>query len=118
MNQYPNYQYTQFQNGQPYQAFSQPQPQGILYIINNPSELNNISNNSTLIAAFCFQEGTCYIKSTQNGMPIISSYKLVQQNQEEKQDSDKLYEILKDFEKRLKSLEEKSKRSGNLDELL
>ena len=114
-NQYNNLQYPQVQNSQQYNFF--PQPQGIMYTINNSSELNNIPLNSSTIIAICFSEGLCHIRTLQNGTPIISSYKITPYVNEEKSIDKNLMELIKDIDTRLKNLEN-SKKGGTLDEFL
>ena len=91
------------------------QPQGMLYFINNSNEINNVSMTSNIIAALCIPEETCYIKMIQNGMPVITTYKLTQPNSSS--DNRNIDDILRDFDKRLKVLET-NKKGGRLDELL
>ena len=113
-NQYPNFQYQQnFQQMQ----FS-PQPQGIAYVINNSNELNNIPLNSTTAVAFCFSEGVCHIRTTQNGTPIINSYKLSPITEDKQETNDEVLTLLKNLDQRVKLLEKNSKRSESLDGLL
>lgn len=112
-NQYPNFQYqTSFQQTQ----FS-PQPQGIAYVINSSNELNNIPLNSTTTIAFCFPEELCYIRTLQNGTPIITPYK-ISPITEDKNNNDDILTLLKKLDQRVKNLEKNSKRSESLDELL
>lgn len=71
MNQMPGYnQIQQIQN-----MF--PQPQGSVYAINSPLELGNVPTGSTgLSVAICFAENLMYIKSFQNGQPVIMAYRV------------------------------------------
>ena len=67
-SQYNNY-------GQIQQMF--PHPQGSVYSISNPSEIGLVPIGSTgLSIALCFPEELMYIKSFQNGNPIIMAYKV------------------------------------------
>lgn len=91
------------------------QPQGMLYLINNGNEVNNISMTSNIIAALCIPEETCYIKMIQNGMPVITTYKLTQPNSNS--ENRNIDDILIDLDRRLKALET-NKKGGRLDELL
>ena len=69
----PQPSYNQFQQIQ--QMF--PQPQGSVYSINNPIEIGNVPIGSTgLSVALCLSEGVMYIKSFQNGNPIIMTYRV------------------------------------------
>lgn len=64
----------------PYQQIQQmfPQPQGSVYSINGPSEIGNVPIGSTgLSVAICLQDQLMYIKSFQNGNPIIMSYRIL-----------------------------------------
>lgn len=71
------------QNGPPqfnnYQQIQQmfPQPQGSVYSINTPIDVGNVPIGSTgLSVAICFQESLMYIKSFQNGNPVIMAYRI------------------------------------------
>ena len=73
----PNYNYQQIQ-----QMF--PQPQGSVYAINTPTEIGNVPIGSTgLSVAICFNEQIMYIKSFQNGNPIIMAYRVLPYTKEE-----------------------------------
>lgn len=64
----------------PYQQIQQmfPQPQGSVYSINTPTEIGNVPIGSTgLSVAICFPEQLMYIKSFQNGNPVIMAYRVV-----------------------------------------
>lgn len=66
----PQYAYQQMQ-----QMF--PQPQGSVYSINSAAEIGNVPIGSTgLSVGICLQEGLMYIKSFQNGNPIIMPYRI------------------------------------------
>lgn len=66
-------QFGQFQQIQ--QMF--PQPQGSVYSINSPIEIGNVPIGSTgLSVALCLSENVMYIKSFQNGNPIIMTYRV------------------------------------------
>ena len=74
----------------PYQQIQQmfPQPQGSVYQINSPTEIGNVPIGSTgLSVAICFQEQIMYIKSFQNGTPIIMAYRVLPYTKEENQSS-------------------------------
>ena len=54
-----------------------PQPQGSVYSINSPIEIGNVPIGSTgLSVALCLSENVMYIKSFQNGNPIIMTYRV------------------------------------------
>lgn len=76
--QAPNF--NQFQQIQ--QMF--PQPQGSVYSINTPLEIGNVPIGGTgLSVALCVNEKLMYIKSFQNGSPVIMAYKIIPYTKEE-----------------------------------
>lgn len=69
-----------------YQQIQQmfPQPQGSVYAINTPTEIGNVPIGSTgLSVAICFNEQLMYIKSFQNGNPVIMAYRVTPYTKEE-----------------------------------
>ena len=61
-----------------------PQPQGSVYAINTPTEIGNVPIGSTgLSVAICFNEQIMYIKSFQNGNPVIMAYRVIPYTKEE-----------------------------------
>ena len=63
-----------------------PQPQGSVYAINSPLDIGNVPIGSTgLSVAICLADNLMYIKSFQNGQPIIMSYRIVPFQKEEKE---------------------------------
>jgi hypothetical protein len=61
-----------------------PQPQGSVYAINTPTEIGNVPIGSTgLSVAICFNEQLMYIKSFQNGNPVIMAYRVTPYTKEE-----------------------------------
>lgn len=99
INQLPGYsQIQQIQN-----MF--PQPQGSVYAINSPLDIGNVPIGSTgLSIAICFSENLMYIKSFQNGQPVIMSYRISPfQKEEEKTQQAATPSI----EERFSALEEK-----------
>lgn len=69
-----------------YQQIQQmfPQPQGSVYAINTPTEIGNVPIGSTgLSVAICFNEQIMYIKSFQNGNPVIMAYRVIPYTKEE-----------------------------------
>lgn len=61
-----------------------PQPQGSVYSINTPVEVGNVPIGSTgLSVAVCFPEQLMYIKSFQNGNPVIMAYRITPYAKEE-----------------------------------
>ena len=74
-SQYGNYQQIQ-------QMF--PQPQGSVYSINAPIEIGNVPIGSTgLSVAICFPESLMYIKSFQNGNPVLMAYRIAPYTKDE-----------------------------------
>lgn len=60
-----------------------PQPQGSVYAIQTAAEIGNVPIGSTgLSVAICFPEQVMYIKSFQNGNPIIMAYRVVPYSKE------------------------------------
>lgn len=114
-NQNQNYSY------QPAQYF--PQPQGNIYMLGNSSEMVNVPIGSGLSAAICLRESVMYLKTLQNGNPVILAYKLnplegnLEQNQSvangpitqqasvEGSLEQKILTILNEFDERLKKIE-------------
>lgn len=83
INQMAN-QFNQFQQIQ--QMF--PQPQGSVYSINSPIDIGNVPIGSTgLSVALCLNESLMYIKSFQNGSPVIMTYRILPHNSDSKQSS-------------------------------
>ena len=85
MNNYPN-PYGQQPAAYNYQQIQQmfPQPQGSVYAINTPTEIGNVPIGSTgLSVAICFNEQLMYIKSFQNGNPVIMAYRVTPYTKEE-----------------------------------
>ena len=109
-----------FQNFQQNQFFIQPQ--GNLYMINNSNEINSVPVGLGVSAAICLSEGIIYLKTIQNGAPMIIGYKLnsLDENTNSKVSMDantnqnsnsletKITSILNGFENRLKALEDKN----------
>ena len=61
-----------------------PQPQGSVYSINTPVEVGNVPIGSTgLSVAICLPEQLMYIKSFQNGNPVIMAYRVSPYTKEE-----------------------------------
>ena len=69
--------FNQNQNYQPYQATQYfPQPQGSIYMIANSSDVANVPVGAGLSAAICLREGIMYLKTIQNGSPMLLGYRL------------------------------------------
>lgn len=74
--------YNNYFNQQPQQIPSQfqnhlfPQPNGNVYTINSSNELSNIPVGVGLTVVLCLNEGLLYLKTIQNGNPVVWTYKL------------------------------------------
>ena len=109
--------FTQNQTYQPYQATQYfPQPQGSIYMIANSSDVANVPVGAGLSAAICLREGIIYLKTIQNGSPMLLGYKLAplesseqtnegQSTKETCETDKKVTAILEDYGKRLEALE-------------
>lgn len=107
-----------------------PQPQGSIYSISSPAELGNVPIGSTGVsAAVCFAEGLMYIKSFQNGAPVIMPYRITPYTREENissaaatekaQPAPSIEDRMGAIEKQLASLEQLLKSKGDkFDDLL
>lgn len=85
MNGYPPI-FGQTQQAHSYQQIQQmfPQPQGSVYSINTPAEVGNVPIGSTgLSVAICFPDQLMYIKSFQNGNPVLMAYRVTPYTKEE-----------------------------------
>jgi hypothetical protein len=83
-----------------------PQPQGSVYSINTPVEVRNVPIGSTgLSVAICFAENLMYIKSFQNGQPVIMAYRVSPYQREEKKIEEESAQS--DLLARLDAIEEK-----------
>lgn len=106
MNSYPPI----FNGNQPqmnYQQIQQmfPQPQGSVYSINTPSEVGNVPIGSTgLSVAICFPDQLMYIKSFQNGNPVLMAYRVTPYTKEDVP-SKETTPVLDPIEERLSKLE-------------
>lgn len=126
MNNYPpfgqNQVPAQFNSYQQIQQMF-PQPQGSVYSINTPAEVGNVPIGSTgLSIALCFPEQIMYIKSFQNGNPVIMAYRIASYTKEEPastaaEPTNPLEERLARLEEVIKKLTE-STNGGKFDGLL
>ena len=130
--------YNQNNNFQPYQATQYfPQPQGSIYMIGNSNDVANVPVGVGLSAAICLREGVIYLKTIQNGSPMLLGYRLsplensssIQESNAQNQNSNfttpisvpeptleqKILNTLENFETRLKKLEEPTKTKGGAD---
>lgn len=99
-----------------------PQPQGSVYSINSPLDIGNVPIGSTgLSVAICLAENLMYIKSFQNGQPIIMAYRVSPFQKEDKKVEEPIPEPVDDIPSRLALLEEKLNKlttGGKFDDLL
>lgn len=89
-NNYPNYPFNpqQAQQSQPQAAaptmpqFNQIQPSiflqpvGNLFSLNTASDINNVPAGANVSVGLCLSENLMYIKSFQNGAPMLLGYRL------------------------------------------
>lgn len=132
-----NYQGFQFNSPQPTQSQqgmfqSQqffPQPQGNIYLINNFLEMANVPTGVGISAALCLSEGVMYLKTMQNGQPMVVGYKISPFDKEDNTPKEQPVQQdfynpkLEEYEGRLKALEKeieelKQKTGYNLNELI
>ena len=123
--------YGQNNNFQPYQATQYfPQPQGSIYMIGSSNDVANVPVGVGLSAAICLREGLIYLKTIQNGSPMLLGYRLSPiENNSSIQDQNvqstiapvsapeqsveqRILGMLESFEERLKKLEEPMKGKG------
>ena len=130
-NSYLNY--GQGANFQPYQSAQYfPQPQGSIYMIGSSNDVANVPVGAGLSAAICLREGLIYLKTIQNGSPMLLGYRLSPLDgnniiQEQKTQSttaptqsppqestieQRILTILGDFEERLKRVEQNPRTRG------
>ena len=125
---FPSYNFNsnQYQNQQVF-----PQPQGSSYIINNSVEISNIPMGMGISVALCLSEGLMFLKTMQNGNPILMAYKITPYTQENNSttqgsqtiqqssslDLTKLEQKVNDLEQQISELK-KIKTGGRLNEQL
>lgn len=134
-NNYMNY--NQGASFQPYQATQYfPQPQGSIYMIGNSNDVANVPVGAGLSAAICLREGLIYLKTIQNGSPMLLGYRLCplegnpttqEQNAQsinpvatpvsapEPTVEQRILNMLESFDARLKKLENPEKPKGGTD---
>ena len=120
--------FNQNQNYQPYQATQYfPQPQGSIYMIANANDVANVPVGAGLSAAICLRDNVMYLKTIQNGSPMLLGYRLAPldgngadsiQEQAQSPADTKITAILEDYGKRLETLEKQitnqtTKKGGN-----
>ena len=133
-----NYQGFQFNSPQtnqmPQQSMFQsqqffPQPQGNIYLINNFLEMANVPTGVGISVALCLSEGVMYLKTMQNGQPMVVGYKISPMDKENNTSKDQTTQSninenkLDEYENRLKAIEKeiqelKQKTGYNLNELI
>lgn len=85
-----------------------PTPQGNVYFINNSLEIANIPMGTGFSAALCLSEKLLYLKTLQNGNPMLFVYNLEPyKNNEENNENDSIELILKKYDERLSDLEKR-----------
>lgn len=114
------------------------QPQGNIYMINNSSEVGIVPvGGNGLSAAICLTEGILFLKTIQNGMPMMLSYRLntldnqsntqvasintqpqkADETSKTEEQNKKILEKMQQYESRIEKLEEqlknKDKKGGN-----
>lgn len=91
-----------------------PTPQGNVYFINNSLEIANIPMGTGLSAALCLSEKLLYLKTLQNGNPMLLVYNLEPyKNNEENNENNSIELILKKYEERLSDLEKRINKVTN-----
>ena len=85
-----------------------PTPQGNVYFINNSLEIANIPMGTGFSAALCLSEKLLYLKTLQNGNPMLLVYNLEPyKNNEENNENGSIELILKKYDERLSDLEKR-----------
>lgn len=95
---------------QPQQYF--PMPQGNVYTIEQPEEVNSVPCGTGVSVALCLNKGLMYIKSIQGGSPLFWVYKISPametpsvQNQERKEETeDRVARLEQKIDKLLKEV--------------
>ena len=117
--------FNQNQTFQPYQQVTQyfPQPQGNIYMINNATDIANVPAGVGLSAAIYPRDNILYLKTIQNGNPMLLAYRLtplesgdsqspIQEQSSQQTQDKKIAEALEDFDKRLQSIEKQLYQKG------
>lgn len=109
----PNFQ--NFQSNAAQQFF--PQPQGNVYLINNFLEMANVPTGIGITIALCLSEGVMYLKTIQNGQPMVVGYKINPlENEPKEEPTDNILTRLQNIEKEIEQLKQKS--GYNLNDLI
>lgn len=107
------YNYFNQQTNNQFQSHLFPQPNGNVYTINSSSELSNIPVGIGLTVVLCMAENTLYLKSIQNGNPVVWSYSISSNDKSfdsaaaSPQPSEPQSNGLEEIEKRIAKLERK-----------
>lgn len=118
---FQNFQYNPTQNSTQFSSNFQtqqffPQPQGSVYVINNSAEISTIPMGSGISTAICMSEGLMFLKTLQNGNPILMAYKIIPYSQEQNNNSTNV--VNKESQEELETLknrvEEIEKKLSNL----
>jgi hypothetical protein len=113
---YQGFQYNPVQNSTSFGAnFSTqqffPQPQGSVYVINNSAEISTIPMGSGISTAICMSEGLMFLKTLQNGNPVLMAYKIIPYSQEQNNSSNNMDkesgEELQTLKNRVEEIEKK-----------
>ena len=96
-------------------TWSFPQPQGTVFSINQPSEVNNIPVNNGLSAIFYLPENLLYLKTYQNGDLILNAYKISPINSQTTEKESVLNNPNDNLEKVLSKLEKIEERLTTLE---
>lgn len=113
---YQGFQYNPVQNSASFgtnfstQQFF-PQPQGSVYVINNSAEISTIPMGSGISTAICMSEGLMFLKTLQNGNPVLMAYKIIPYSQEQNNSSNNMDkesgEELQTLKNRVEEIEKK-----------
>lgn len=85
------------------------QSQGAVFNINSSNEAQNIPAQVGLVnVGICLRENTLYLKSIQNGAPVLMTYRIspIDENGQQDETNKKIATILEDYDARLKKIEQ------------
>ena len=85
------------------------QSQGAVFNINSSNEAQNIPAQVGLVnVGVCLRENTLYLKSIQNGAPVLMTYRIspIDENSQQDETNKKIATILEDYDVRLKKIEQ------------